>query len=850
MLIMTYRISIFTIFFIATANIFAASADLASLPKITGTPEASGDQVQGNYSQMSVADTVKALGWVKDGDDKSFCGGHYFESDNIVTVPNPKGFSDSPMNITAVKPAFFTKHGASVVQGEVVLTQPGREITADKATFFRDDKTGKISHSILLGHVNYREYGKLIVAPQSDLDFVSKIYSLNQGVYRLFTNTPTGLANVWGRAKHAIRDVIGVLKLDRATYSTCPPDATTWHLWGNTMILDRNTGRGEVINGVLFLKKVPVFYMPYFNFPIDKNRKSGFLIPTPNSSNKSGLGLDIPYYFNLAPNYDATFTPEIFTKRGVLFDGLFRYLTPTSEGSVNIDYIPRDKAFVSFRDSATVIKETDKPALKELQESSSDRGFLSMQNKSHFDEHWQASLNVNYVSDDYFLQDFSTVATASDKDQLLNRADISYTDDHWNFLGRLQVFQTLHPITQSETQDQYKRLPQLSLSGDFPAGFGGLDYRLDSEIVNFMHRDNFYSQASTPIVGGARFNMMPSISAPLNWLGGYIVPRVQLQATGYSIHNQANQSTLNSITRLYPLISIDSGAVFSRGINFFSKGYTQTLEPRLFYLLVPAGNQNNIPLFDTYLPAFDFNQLFRTNRFSGIDRVGDANQVAAAVTTRFLDDYGQEKASVGLGQIIAIHKHQVTVDGNLNNNLDPLINEYLSPLVGQLQYFVNPKINATLNMAWDPNYHRMNTAGVNLQYINSTDRVMNFWYSYVLHGDQLLQNEPIDLNRVGFSLGWKVWRHWNIVGNMNYNISYKRAQNYLYGLEYNSCCWAMRIVRSRNFIGIGANNEGNYDSRLYIQIVLKGFGNFGDEGFGGMLASQISGYQDKITTGF
>ena len=857
---MNYRISIFTIIFIVTANVFAASANVAGLPEITNASSVakiSSNQTQNSSNQLSAADVTRVLGWTRSCDDSNLCGGHYLETSNVVNVQNPKAFGDSPMDITATKPAFFTQHAASVVQGDVLLSQPGREITADQAIFFRDNKTGKINNAILTGHVNFREYGKLLVADRSDLDFANKIYTSNQGVYSFLTETSNvdfaktkGFVDVWGRAKYAIRDATGVLKLKRATYSTCPPDSTTWHLWSNRLTLDRNTGRGEATNAFIFLKKVPIFYTPYINFPIDDRRKSGFLIPSAGYSKNSGYSIDLPYYFNLAPNYDATLAADIFTNRGALLDGSFRYLTPTSGGKISVDYIPYDKAFIKFRDSTIAANGTGSSALQALQESSSSRKFLSSQNKANFNDHWQGLLDVNYASDDYFMQDFGFIIsnTAFDRDQLLNRADISYADDSWNFLGRLQVFQTLHPVTQNNAQDQYKKLPQLNLSGDFPAGFGGADYRLESEIVNFMHRDDFYGSTSAPVVGGARFNMMPSISMPLNWPGGYTSPRIQLQATGYSVHDQKNPNA-NTITRLYPLISIDNGVIFKRDINFFQKEYTQTLEPRLFYLFVPEINQNDVPVFDTYLPPFDFDQVFRANRFGGIDRVGDANQIAVAITTRFLDEYGQEKASAGLGQVVVVHKHRVTITGNsdpdpliVDNNIDPLRNEYLSPLVGKLQYFVNPKINATINMAWDPNYHRLNTADVSLQYINRADRVVSFWYKYALHADQKLQGVPVNLSRVGFSVGWKIWQHWNIVGNLNYNTSYHRAQDYRYGLEYNSCCWAARMMRSSNYIGPSAiDGKKNYDSRWYVQVVLKGFGSVEHDNFGEFL----EGLQDK-----
>ena len=666
------------------------------------------------------------------------------------------------------------------------------------------------------------------------------------------TDTPKGLANVWGRARLAISNSSGILRLSRATYSTCSPKATVWSLWSNKLKLDRNTGRGEATNALIYLQKVPVFYTPYINFPIDKRRKSGFLLPTYMYSAKSGVGISIPYYLNLAPNYDATFSPRFFASRGVLLNGLFRYLTTNDTGKADFSYVPYDRAFVAFRDS-TVSPGFSSPnyqPFKALQKNSDSRMALGLQNDSRFDEHWQSTLKVNYASDDYFLHDFGSISSTVDNDQLLNRADISYSGYRWNFLGRLQGFQTLHPITDNKVKDQHKRLPQLNLAGDFPDGWGGLNSRLDSEIVNFVHRDDFYGENLEPIVSGARVHVMPGVSKSINWLGGCVTPRIQLPTTGYSVCDRNSQGTSNDAVRSYPLTSIDSNMVFRRNVNFLHSKYTQTLEPRVFYLFVPEIDQSGLPLFDTYLPPFDFSGLFRTNRFSGIDRVGDANQVTLAASTRLLNDYGQEELNIGIGQIISFRRHQITINsgsrGLVAFNQDPLEHENLSPLVGQVQYLISPRMNAKLNAAWDPNYQHLNTLGANLQCINNLEQVVNFWYNYVLQGDQWPKDRAVDLSRIGLSAGWKIRESWHIIGSLNYNVSYERAQNYFYGLEYDSCCWAMRVVHAKDFINIDIDGKGNYDSRFYLQFLFKGFSNLdlGRQGEG--LAKQISGYLDKF----
>jgi LPS-assembly protein len=298
---------------------------------------------------------------------------------------------------------------------------------------------------------------------------------------------------------------------------------------------------------------------------------------------------------------------------------------------------------------------------------------------------------------------------------------------------------------------------------------------------------------------------------------------------------------------------VDSGLIFNRDFNFLHNAYTQTLEPRVFYLFVPNVKQDNIQIFDTTLPALDFNQLFRTNRFSGYDRIGDANQVTLALTSRLLDDFGQEKLNLGLGQILLLQKHRVSIA----NEVDPLMSEQVSPLVGQIQYFMNAQWSSGANIAWDPNYHQFETANMNLQYNYDAKSIASLWYNFTRDGDAALKpassSVPVgssNLNRFGVALSWPLFENWHILGSLDYNISHTHAQNYFYGIEYDNCCWAIRVVQSKVFASVNPSGNNTYNSTFYLQILLKGLGNLGTSNAGGLLARQIPGYQDKFAAGY
>lgn len=804
-----------------------------------------------------LANTAKTLGWTRDPGLCTLCGGYYKDNVNILENKTPAPIKDTPLDIKSNKSASLKNYGESVINGDVVLTQPGREIKADQVTFFRDKNTNKVTNSFLSGNVKFYEYGRLVVADRSYLDFIKEEYTLDNGIYRLLSDTKPNSNNGWGTIKHGKREPDGILKMKKATYSTCPPDATSWYLWSNDLTLNRDTGVGESFNTVLFFGRIPVFYTPYFNFPIDKRRKTGFLPPKFKSANP-GYSLSLPLYLNLAPNYDATFTPVFYNTRGVLSDIVFNHLTAKTSSKIDINYINQDKDFIKFRNdySSRLFGSAPTHAQTVLKDSSANRAMFNIDNKINFTPNWKSSLITSYATDDYFLQDFSSSVTSINKDQLFNQAQIQYTNTNWAFSGKAEGFQTLHRIDKdskdgsSKVEDLYKKLPQVSLSGFLPNGFGGLDYYMATEAVNFAKRDNFNTFKLYP--GGGRFNLESGASLPLAWMGGSLTPKLSLQATKYALHNQDIGKPQN-INRALPLLSVDGRLFFNKNTSFLNQTYTQTLEPRLFYLWVPNTNQDNIPIFNTSIPGFDFSQLFRANRFSGIDRTGDANQVSFALTSRILNDAGQEKINIGIGQMLTLHKHQVVLTPSHRTDLnppDPLLNEYLSPLAGKIQYLLTPKFDIKTDGSWDPNYNHFNTASVNLQYKEASDKVVNFWYTYTLNGDPV-DGKKRDLNRIGCSAGWRLWKNWNVLSSVDYNASYKRPQRYTYGLEYESCCFAVRFLCDKTYVG----SNIKYDTGVYVQILLKGLGNFnplewgGLSGSGSNVSGGIAGYDNQHIMG-
>lgn len=835
--------------------------------------------------QLRSTDYADVLGWVPS--EGNICGGYYQEQAIVMDYPSSTRPNVQTTIITAAQPSLLSQTGTSVLEGNVTLTQPGRQIIADRAYLYRDPQTGKIATVDMIGNVRMREAGRLVVSQKVHVDMKDNTATIQNAVYRFAGNVQGSqeALNAWGTLAFGQRLKSGVLDLHGATYSTCPPTSETWRVRAEHLLLNKETGVGKAFSSTLDFFGLPVFYSPFFEFPIDDRRKTGFLFPTFGYTNDGGLFFALPYYLNLAPNYDATLTPALYTKRGYQQRVNFRYLTHTSNGEFNFSFLPYDRYFAEFKNDAQADyagTPFEDRYISELKHSSNARGFFSYIDNSVFNEHWSGLVNVNYASDDYYLQDFGATPGQITSDQLLNQAQIKYQDEYWRFLALLQGYETLHPINQAVVQDQYARVPELDFNVDYPNLLHGLDFGLDSQFVNFDHPVDFLTRE--PVVTGQRYRLVPKISLPLANMSGYFTPEIQLDNTFYNLQNpnpNPNQFSISdlenpslerpsSITRTLPILDIDSGLYFDRNFMLYDKAYRQTLEPRIFYLYIPTTNQNDIPIFDTTLPPFSYEQMFQTNRFTGWDRLGDANQVTLALTTRFLDDYsGQEKLRASVGAMYLFAQHQVFCAG-LSCMPDPTVNQDLSPVVGELSYNLNPNWNITSDLAWDPNRTRTNDAIVNLTY-NAGKEILNFGYYFVRDAD--LDNNvavlppsvipppltpvpplpPIvptikkeDLNRIDLGVAWPLTNHWSFLGNINYNITENTPQVYFAGAQYDSCCWAVRFIVSHTLTSIDQFNNTHFDNQYYLQFQLKGLANFGYNDASSLLASALPGYQDQF----
>ncbi|MBV8803121.1 MAG: LPS-assembly protein LptD, partial [Gammaproteobacteria bacterium] len=438
---------------------------------------------ESSVMQLSRVAIANELGWIQTNNNR--CGGFYLEP----AFTDASLFVDNKLIITS-NTGLYSSHGTSISEGKVTISQNGQQITANKAYLYRDPITEKYSAIDLIGNVELRQPNDLVRAKCAHINLKEKTKSLNNLLYRtaIYGNTtPKPTLDVketfqeheviqlsaWGRAKEYKQDDPKVSHLIQASYSTCPPLTNTWNVKATSIDLDKNTGRGAAWNARLYLKGVPVFYTPYFNFPIDSRRKTGFLMPTFGSSSTNGPMIGTPFYMNLAPNYDDTLTPLLLSKRGLQLDNSFRYLSPLSKGTLRIAALPNDKLFSDFQQDtieeySSSTNPTTQSEVDTLKKASTTRSLISWQNQTRFNTHWDSNIDYNWVSDDYYLKDFNSGLHTFSPNQLLQQADTNYKGEYWQFMGRLQSYQTLHPIDQPSLANQYSRLPQLVLTGDYP----------------------------------------------------------------------------------------------------------------------------------------------------------------------------------------------------------------------------------------------------------------------------------------------------------------------------------------------------------------------------------------------
>ena len=534
-----------------TADLFATTEPEPTTKKIEQFAAHAG-QATFNYSKSiffpaeAQSAIAKALGWVNDASACSICGGYYREFP-IPYQANPLASDQSENYNIYAQHSEWSMKGTSTFKGDVKLIQPTRELTADLVKVRRNPNTSKVQYIDAFGNVHLIEPGILVLADQGTLNVNNKNMMLHNMIYRFgkenrtkVINPTTGKVeyhlnalNARGHAQIAKQIKPHVFVLHHASYTACPPTSNTWKLTGSTVHLNYNTGWGSAYNAMLYIKNIPVFYFPYYSFPIDKRRKTGFLTPSFAYDYTNGATLTLPFYWNMAPNFDDTLTPDFMSKRGVLFNNNFRYMTAQSNTTFDASIIPHDQLFSDYKEKARrqyAGKTDSAEQLHELENDSDTRSAISLNSQAQINSHWSDAINYNYMSDDYFQRDFKMKTNGADN-QLLQNAQLNFASNYWSAGLLAQRYQTLHPLDTTAIQNQYRRWPQLSLGIGTPEILGGLTAQVNAAFTKFDIARN--PEQGKRLVNGRRAYANPEISWAIEKPYGFLTPSATL--TPYTV---------------------------------------------------------------------------------------------------------------------------------------------------------------------------------------------------------------------------------------------------------------------------------------------------------------------------
>ncbi len=579
------------------------------------------------------------------------------------------------------------------------------------------------------------------------------------------------------------------------TFSTCKPDREDWYLRSSEMHLDYDRNEGLANNATLWFGGVPIFYSPIASFSLNGQRRSGLLSPSFSTSTRSGIDFTVPYYWSIAPNYDLTLYPREMSKRGYQLGAEARYLDYNFQGVTRLEYMPNDEML------------------------NRQRWAYWIQHQQNLGQGVTAMVNWNGVSDNYYWQDLSSRLMLTSQTQLPKQVVLSYAPSPW-LQTSLQYlrYQTLQLDPANPVAQPYFLEPQLNFVA-FKPDIMKTDFSMIGQFSRFTNVD-------ASMVQGDRLVLYPQLSLPVVDPAYQFTPKIGLHMTQYSLENQA-AGMPNTISRVLPTFSLDSMLSFEREGDWFGKSYIQTLEPRLYYVNIPYRDQSKIPLFDTALSDFNFAQIFSENRYSGFDRINDANQLTSALTTRLLDgDTGAERFKAMIGQRYYFKAQNVSIPGETARQED------FSNLVLAVNGLIAPKTYT--DVAWEYSYHDNLTErlAAGIRYQPELGKVLSAGYRYTR--DNLLGIMALD--QIDIAGQWPLSSKWYAVGRFNYSLRDKQTLESIAGVEYNSGCWAIRVVGQR----LGAIS-GMPNNTLFFQLELNDFGSIGSNPIG-LLRRSIPGY--------
>lgn len=776
------------------------------------------------------------------------CNGLYVQP--LKFAEPPEDAHDQSIQVTAQE-AVQVIGQSSKFSGDVEIQQGKRQINSSFATLDAESNIATME-----GSVSIREPGLLLRGQDATANLTTGTGVINQATFILHES------RLRGRAAKIYRQDNNQLLIVDGEFTRCDPGQNTWSIKGSSIRLLTEEGHGVARNVMLKVKGVPVAYFPYFRFPINDDRLSGFLTPGFGSDSNGGTDIVIPYYFNLAPHYDMTYTFRSLWKRGLIHEGEFRYLTTRTDNFINAAFIHKDELF----DDRTDFDLTTGASIAAFEKQ--DRWSVHATHSSALSRNWSASLNFSAVSDTDYLRDiggdFGSTAIDRATDRIdaslgrntipaLNRnASINFRSTKWHAALMVQGYQLIDPFASA----QYEMLPAFVSS--YRDKYKKL--QLDMKIL-YTYFDKDTKDVTGPLATvGQRAVMDATIAIPFKSRWGYFIPSLNVIHRKYDLNDEP-LTARSSPEITTPSFSLDSGLTFDRYFHFMGRDFQQSLEPRLYYLYVEHDEQDDLPGFDSTFSTPSYSQIFRKNRFTGYDRIGDTRQLSAGLSTRFLfADTGAEFLVASIGQVYYFKDRKVIFKPQLST--DPTSGS--SAVFTQLRMTLGPELMLSSSYEWEPRKDRSNRGNISLKYHPSSQKLFNVTYSYTspevkrsFRGG-IVNSEESDISFIWPIAGSK----WGVIGRWNYGWDENQTIESLFGLEYHECCWGLRIAYRRflkdpRLITLSVDDPANpgaainvqflqqrADSGIFVEFRLSGLGDLGRR-LDRLLEESIPGYRPE-----
>jgi LPS-assembly protein len=684
------------------------------------------------------------------------------------------------------------------MEGAVELRSAGVVIRGDSAEYLCASDEAKVK-----GNARLYDRGTLFSGPQLDYRLEARSGQMPQATYSYSPRQ--------GRGESSLIEFLDQdhFRLHNATYTNCAPGDDAWWIKADTLDIDRQEQQAIGHHATMYFQGVPVISSPYFSMPLGGERRSGILTPSYYFDSRSGFQVTVPYYWNMAPNYDYTITPALYPRWGALLGNEFRFLQPTVRGVIDYDVMPYDRKSSSSREHTAV------------NGTYSDGSGLS------------AGVNYNRVSDDLFLTDFSHSLAEAAPIELPQNEYVNYAQTYWNATVQVTRNQTLFSLLNPPGTPRPGNPPPYDRVPDFTLNSSRFDWR-GFDLAAAVDATRFRNET---LEEGSRFIANPSLSYPVLSPGYFLVPRVQWHLTEYELDPNLHNGQ-SSTTRSLPIGSVDAGLVFERGSRFLGRSATQTLEPRLFYAFIPFRDQSRLPNFDSADPTFTFAQLFTENAFTGNDRIGEANQLTTALVSRMIDDEsGTERLRVALGQRFYFGPQRVFLPG------EPTRSSLTSDLLLDASVRTAHDWKGEFDLEYSAVESQIVRANVGIRWQPKATSVVDLSYRY----------QSATLHQIDLATQWPLSRKWYAVTNLNYSLLGRGGLptdlsftspgrtwvETVLGFEYKADCWVGRLVAQRYSTDGGISRT----TTIFLQIDLNGFSSFGTRSPLEQLRRSIPGYQ-------